>query len=180
MAKPGWFEWLTVVAIVAGPVLALFVQRALDWIRERKKRRADLYLTLMSTRAQGLTHAHVQALNSIDVLFNRRWRDRKIRAAWQKWLAHVNTPAKTPSGQPTPGWDERLNDLKVELYQAIGAVVGYRFSIDQLKRQTYLPIGHVDIEKDLIQIRQTFAKALMADGLKVKIVPEKQEPEHSP
>lgn len=81
MPKPAWFDWLTVAAIVLGPVLALFAQRVLDRIREKKKQRVGLYLALMSTRAQPLVPAHVQALNSIDVVFNRRWRDRAIRNA---------------------------------------------------------------------------------------------------
>jgi hypothetical protein len=33
---PTWFEWLTVAAIILGPVLALWVQRVLDRIRERR------------------------------------------------------------------------------------------------------------------------------------------------
>src|SRR3989442_4134092 len=123
MPKPGWFEWLTIAAIVLGPVLALLAQRALDRIREKKKQRVGLYLVLMSTRAQPLSPAHVQALNSIDVVFNRRRKDKAIRAAWEKWFAHAVTPPPTPSAAPTLGRGERLNDLKVELYQAIGAHV---------------------------------------------------------
>ena len=180
MPKPGWFEWLTIAAIVLGPVLALLAQRALDRLREKKKQRVGLYLVLMSTRAQPLSPAHVQALNSIDVVFNRRRKDKAIRAAWEKWLAHAVTPATTPSGAPTLGWGERLNDLKVELYQAIGAQVGYRFDIDHLKRQTYTPIAHGEAEMEQVQLRQKLLKVLTDEGVKikvedqpVKIVPEK-------
>ena len=56
---------------------------------------------------------HVQALNSIDIVFSRRWwgrkRDEKIRERWHAWLAHANTDAKVE------GWFERSNDLKVGL-----------------------------------------------------------------
>lgn len=162
--------WLTVAAIVLGPVLALFTQRVLDRIREKKKQKLQIYLALMSTRAQPLAPAHVQALNAIDVVFNRRRRDRAIRAAWEKWLAHVMTDSKQP------GWGERLNDLKVELLQAMGSAVGYEFDIDHLKRQSYIPVAHVDVEQEISQIRQTFAKVLTEEGLKVKIVGE-QKPE---
>src|SRR5712692_8029594 len=88
MRPPTWFEWLTVGAIILGPVLALLAQRVLDFIREKKKQRVDLFLTLMSTRMAPLAPAHVQALNSIDVVFNRRG-DRKIREAWRNVLAKI-------------------------------------------------------------------------------------------
>jgi hypothetical protein len=62
-------ESLTIVAIVVGPILALGAQRVLDRIREKKKRRMDIFLTLMTTRASPLAPNHIQALNSIDVIF---------------------------------------------------------------------------------------------------------------
>ena len=65
---PSWFDWITVLAIVVGPILALLAQRALDSLRE-EKRRQKLYFTLMSTRAAWLSNEHVQALNSIDIVF---------------------------------------------------------------------------------------------------------------
>lgn len=163
MPKSAWFDWLTVFAIVLGPVLALMAQRVLDRLRENKKRRVGLYLALMATRGQPLAPTHVQALNSIDTVFNRR-SDRAIRAAWQKWLAHVAADATAQ------GWGERFNDLKVELYQKIGSAVGYKYDIDYLKRQIYAPRGHFDADQNLAQIRQTLAKVLTADGLKVRIV----------
>lgn len=171
MPTPTWFEWLTVTAIVRGPVLALLTQRVLDRIREKKKQRVGLYLALMSTRAQPLSAEHVRALNAIDVVFNRKRRDQAIRAAWEKWLAHVTTDAKQP------GWGERMNDLKVELLQAMGSAVGYEFDIDHLKRQSYIPMAHFDVEQDLAQIRQGLAKVLTDKGLKVLV---RQEPEEPP
>ncbi len=161
--------WLTVAAIVLGPVLALLTQRILDRIREKKKQRVGLYLALMSTRASPLAPAHVQALNSIDVVFSRR-SDRHIREAWERWLAHVATDATRP------GWGERLNDLKIDLLQAMGSAVGYEFTTDYLRRQIYAPQGYAQAEQEQLQIRQSLAKALTEEGLKVKVVAE-QRPE---
>src|ERR1700675_3057784 len=90
MDRPQWFDWLTVAAIVLGPFLALFAQRALDRIREKQNQRLLLYVTLMATRATFLAPEHVRALNSIDVVFDRK-RDGYIKEAWQKVLGHVAT-----------------------------------------------------------------------------------------
>ncbi len=160
-AKP--IEIITVVAIILGPVLALFAQRALDWMREQKKQRVQLFLSLMATRALQLTPEHVKALNSIDVVFNRK-KDKGIRDAWHSVMRHME------SDTTKPGWIERVNDLKADLYLAMGKAVGYNYTIDYLKREIYLPKYFNEVEQDQAKIRQGIAKILTDDGLKVKIV----------
>ena len=94
-AKP--IEIITVVAIIMGPVLALFAQRVLDHLREKKKQRLNLFMGLISTRAEFLSRAHVRGLNSIVVVFNKG-SDQKIREAWRRVLEHAGTPTTTPDG----------------------------------------------------------------------------------
>jgi len=170
MRPPTWFEWLTVLAIVTGPVLALFAQRVLDRIRERRKQRVDLFSLLIATRGAFLSPVHVQALNTIVIVFNRPG-DAPIRQAWRAVLEHAVTDEFAADGTATPGWRERYFDLKVDLFQAMAAVVGYEFSGDDLKRQVYTPIGHGVAEAEGMLIRQALAKALAGDALKIKIVP---------
>lgn len=169
---PTWFEWLTVAAIVLGPILALWFQRILDQLREKRTQRLRLFLTLMATRATPLAPAHVNALNSIDSVFHRR-RDRTVREAWERTLEHINTQVDPPHIQQ---WADRLNDLRIDLYQVMGKGVGYSYSTDYLKRQIYLPRLFTDTEAEAMMIRQTLAKVLTEDGLKVKIIPEPPPP----
>jgi hypothetical protein len=166
--KPSWFDWLTVAAIILGPVLALLSQRVLDRIRLRKDQRLRLYFALMASRALQLSPNHVQALNSIDTVFSRSSKkDRTIREKYRAWLEQMGKDSTAE------GWVERGNDLKVELYQAIGEAVGFNFSIDYLKRQAYLPIATSDWDAQARQIQQGLAKAITPDGLKVEIVEKK-------
>lgn len=160
MTKPTLSEWLTMTAIVLGPVLALFAQRLLDWLRERRNQRVQLFLTLMSTRASILAPAHVQALNSIDVVFSRR-RDTAIRDAWRALLDHMVTP------MTNPGWADRVSDLRVVLYQAMGAAVGHNYTVDYLKRRIYAPIAYAQTEQDWLKVRQTLLKVLTDDGIRI-------------
>ena len=164
-------EWLTIAAIIVGPVLALGAQRVLDRLREKKKRRVDLYLTLMSTRASPLAPAHVQALNSIDVVFNRSWpwRDKTVRDAWHKVLEQVNVAFDDANPRD---WTERLHDRKVDLYQAMGKRVGYNFGTDYLKREMYLPKLYTDLEQDQLILRQRLVRVVTDDGIKVVVVQE--------
>jgi hypothetical protein len=58
--------------------------------------------------------------------------DQEVRDAWHNVLAHLGTDANSA------GWQEKLNDLKVDLFREIGVRVGYKFTTDYLKRQIYL------------------------------------------
>jgi hypothetical protein len=64
VGKPTWFDWIAVAAIVVGPILALLTQRILDGLREKRRQRIGLYLTLMGTRAAFLAPEHIRALPS--------------------------------------------------------------------------------------------------------------------
>ena len=122
----------------------------------------------MATRAAYLSPEHVQALNSIDVVFSRR-RDKLVRLAWEKFLAHVATPTSTP------GWNLTYNDLKVDLLQTMGSRVGYGFSTDYLRRQIYSPMGYAQTEQENNQIRQALVKILTNEGLKIRAVIDEVE-----
>jgi hypothetical protein len=167
---PSWFDWITVTAIVIGPVLALFSQRALDWLREKKSRRVQLYQTVMSFRAPAvwLHPDSLRALNSIDVVFDGK-SDKPIRDAWATVIAHAKI--KIPADEAgIAEWNARLFDLRVDLYQLLGASVGYNHSVDYIKTQMYYPQYHVDAEQEAVQIRRQLAKAITNDGLRVLLV----------
>jgi len=157
-------EWITIAAIFLGPVFALSAQRGLDRIREKKERRVRLYLTLMRTRMMPVAPEHVNALNTIAIIFNGR-RDQKVRAFWQKILDHVVKP-----GADQPPWQEQYADLKADMLREIGLRVGYDFSTDYLKRQAYYPILYGNIEADTLLLRTALTKVVTADGLRVQLV----------
>jgi hypothetical protein len=157
---PSWFDWITVAAIVLGPILALLTQRALDWLRSKEDRREKLYFTLISTRAQWLSNEHVQAVNSIDVVFAD---DKNIRALWRKCLEHLATDEKAA------GWNDTLIDLRVDLYQAIGNKLGYRYTTDYLKRGIYFPKHHGLIFEDQAKLLRGLATAVETGRLKVEL-----------
>lgn len=162
-------DWLTIIAIILGPILALFAQRALDSLRETRKRRVGLFFTLLTTRASPLAQAHVQALNSIDVVFIKD-KDRPIREAWQRVREQMNLdPAR-------PDWSERLHDLKCDLLQVMGGALGFDFGVNYLKREGYLPRHYTDLEQDQLIIRERLVKVLTDNGVRVVVTEYKQEP----
>ena len=85
-----------------------------------------------------------------------------------KALDHINLD--NPTDIQT--WANRLYDLRIDLYQAMGKAVGYTYNTDYLKRQIYLPKLFTDADAEGMAIRQTLAKVLTEGGLKVMIVGE--------
>lgn len=158
---PSRFDWITVAAIVLGPILALLTQRVLDWMRNRHSTREKLYFAMMSSRGNFLSNEHVQALNSIDVVFAK---DQNIRSLWKKCLDHLASDEKAPR------WSDKLADLSADLYQAIGNRLGYKYTTDYIKRGIYFPKGHVAAQENQNKMLVGLAQAVENGSLKVELV----------
>lgn len=152
------------IAIFFGPVSALLASRALDRLRERRKARVELYHTVMANRATWLSFDSLRALNSIDVVFNRK-KDEPVRDAWQKVISHVYTKRPEPSTEEGRAWDNRLEDLRADLYQKIGSAIGFNYDIDYIKTHRYYPQHHADAEVEWLQIRRLLLKLLSSEEL---------------
>lgn len=65
-----WMAIVTLLAIIVGPLLAVWVTRISDERREIRKRKMDIFRTLMRTRKVPIHFDHVGALNLIEVEFH--------------------------------------------------------------------------------------------------------------
>ncbi len=52
----GISAWLTIIAVIAGPILAVQIQKFLEGLKEKKARKVIVFKDLMSTRAAGLAY----------------------------------------------------------------------------------------------------------------------------
>ena len=138
-------EWVTVIAIVVGPLFAVQATQWLDRIRTRRDRRDNLFRTLMATRAKRVSQEHVAALNLIDVEFAGRqflWWGRGKRAFRAAWKVHFDTlcdEAKMSRGE--------ANDSFVALLYAMAQELHYDYDLSDLRRQVYSPVGHGNLEQ---------------------------------
>src|ERR1035441_1373507 len=87
-----WTTGLTVVAIIAAPITALWVQRKGDDDRAAKARKEAIFRTLWTNRSRPVYLARVDALNMIYVEF---FGEQKIIDAWADLFAHFKTDYKT-------------------------------------------------------------------------------------
>ena len=65
-------EWLTLLAILLSPLIAVQVTERLNNSKEAKNRRIMIFGSLMATRATAMNPMHVEALNRIDIEFHSK------------------------------------------------------------------------------------------------------------
>lgn len=150
---------LTIIAIFAGPIVALLTQRALDHLRERRNRRLTIFRVLMGTRAAVLSPGHVDALNQIDVEFYG-WppADKRVITAWKALRNHLGDSGFNKDD--FKGWTNKIVELRIDLLFQMAKALRYKFEKDDILRNVYSPIAHGDIENDQRLIRQGIVELL--------------------
>ena len=152
-----------IIAVILGPILAVQIQKIIERLREKRKKRLNLFHRLMSTRGARLSVQHVQSLNMIDLefygrkVFGYRFQNSKEKAvtnAWKNYNDHLNT--KYPEGH-LDAWGRKGDELLTKLLFNLSQSLGYDFDEVQLKRDCYIPVGHGDIEYQISEIRSGLA-----------------------
>jgi len=142
-----------ILATIVGPILAVQAQKWLERGRAIRDRRMWIFRVLMSTRAARLSSNHVEALNAVPIEFYGT--DRRLRAiidAWKSYFDHLNTEAPNQDL-----WNQKWNDLFVDLLHLISQFLGYEFSRVEIAKEVYAPKGHAAIESDQDIIRRGLA-----------------------
>lgn len=159
-------DWITISAVILGPILAVQAQKLIESIKGRKERKLRLFHTLMETRATRLSGQHVSALNMIDLefygrsLFGKRWQseaDKKVTNAWKVYNDHLNN--RVPD-ERLDAWTDKSFELFTSLLYAMAQSLGYDFDEVQLKRGCYNPVRHGRIESEQTRIREGLVEVL--------------------
>ncbi len=150
--------WLTIIAVLLGPVLAVQIQKYIERKREERQRKLFLFRELMATRGTRLSPRHVEALNLIDLEYSAKNDGmRRVHEAWRSYLDALNLP--NDPKDPQRVFDKR-NDAFVELMYEMGNYLGFKFDRVVIQRNIYSPIGHGEIEDDQRLIRKGVVELL--------------------
>lgn len=161
-------EFLTIVAIVIAPVVAVQVQKKLEVFREQRGRKLWVFKTLMATRAATVSAEHVQALNMIDLEFREK-RYKSVTIAWKTYLDHLSSYPKDDE-KLQPIWGERRVDLLTNLLLEMGRSLGYEFDEVHVKKGIYAPEAHGRLEDENVFIRRGLLDLLYGDtSLKMNV-----------
>lgn len=143
-------DFLMIVAVFFGPIVAVRLTRFLDNRKEIRERKLSVFKTLMATRAYTLSPGHVEALNSIDLEFDSgKKHEKKVLEAWKQYLDLLGDKTL-----PAEQWAIRRSDLLIELLYHMGLALDYDFDKTYIKNGTYFPGAHGEIEGQHKAIRQ--------------------------
>jgi hypothetical protein len=152
-------DWLMIIAVVLGPILAVQTQKLIEKWKEARGRKLGIFKTLMATRGARLSPQHVQALNMIDLEFSSdNPKEKTVLDAWKAYLDHLYSVPRDfqdPSYQAKfTLWDSKSSEYLIALLSAMGKSAGFVFDEVQLKKGAYTPQGYVDFEMENSLIRK--------------------------
>jgi len=142
---------LTIIALLLGPFIGAQVSAWLQKRSSETERRKTIFKTLMATRANRISHEHVQALNLIDLEF---YEEKPVTAAWAKYLEYLGKDVNKNDEKAWNNWNNISNDLFVDLLQKMAKVLKYDYDVDHIKRSVYSPQAHGELIKDQFRYRK--------------------------
>ena len=164
-------EWLTIAAIVIGPIAAIQIDRYLQRRKEIRERKVKLFRELMATRGTRLSTRHVEALNLISVEYSSTsTSERPVLNAWKNYHAHLNdrlikAPAESNDAFETrsAAWGTRQIDLLTALLKEMAVSLNYTFDDVEIRDGGYSPQGWMNIEGEQNRLRQLLIDMLSGE-----------------
>jgi hypothetical protein len=154
-------DWLMVLAVLLGPIIAVQLTRRLDNRNEIRGRKLAVFKKLMATRAYTISWDHVEALNRIDLEFDRRNKKEKaVIDAWKEYFDLLSNKQLPPEQ-----WAVKRVDLLVELLHKMAIILDYDFDKTHIKNSSYSPVAHGELEDQQTAIRRGVIELL--DGKRV-------------
>jgi hypothetical protein len=129
----------TVLAILAAPVIALWIGGKLETRAEMRRQKLQLLGVLLSLRHLPLSPENFKALNAIDSVFAD---DFEVREAWSKYVAALNDlNLNVPAGYAVR--EEKRRDLMAAIVNCLG--LQKKITTSDLLR-VYVPAAVVEAE----------------------------------
>ena len=164
-----WFSIITILAIIVGPILAVQVETYLGRKREERERRLQVFRTLMITRKIPLSGFRIDALNSIDIYFDR---DEEVSKKWREYLDSLNNPNKEKiSEDEANSLKDKADEKFIDMLEVMAKAVGYKkFDKTYIKNTIYLPEEYFGyLENKIKDDKQISSFLLLLSNLSNKI-----------
>lgn len=154
------YNWLTLLAIILGPILAVQIQKHLEKSRDEKQRKLYIFKTLITTRRARLSWNHVQALNMIDLEYRgKSEKEKAVIAAWKIYNDHLQGFNHNDISELyAKGWNDKYDEYFNDLLFKMSIAQNYDFDMVTIKRSAYSPGAHGFQEDDELTIRKGMVK----------------------
>lgn len=152
-------DWLMMLAVILGPILAVQIQKYIDRRKDDHDRKLKVFRDLMTTRASTLAFQHVSSLNMVGLEFNGK-KYSKVVNAWKTYLDHLNS-FPNDDEDLVKIWVEKKNDLLSDLLYEMGESLGFDFDKVHIKKAGYFPKAYADQEDEQNFIRRKLVDVFM-------------------
>ena len=147
---------IIIIAIIAGPILAVQVTEKLRKLKDIRVRKIHIFRSLMSTRSATLAALHIEALNLVELEFqSNKAQDKKVIGAWRLYVDHLSD-----RDYPKESWPTRKAELLVDMLYEMSKSLGYDFDKAQIKSGSYYPAGYGDSEAENTETRKLWLEIL--------------------
>lgn len=135
-----------VVGVITAPIVAFRIQN----YKEQKKRKFEIFKTLLATRANLTSLEHLQALNMIDIEY---YEEENISQLLDIYRDHLNSYPQNQSKNAQNYWEEKRIDYLIDLLHDMSLFFGYDLDKVILKKGTtsWMSHGTLNIEQTLIR-----------------------------
>jgi hypothetical protein len=155
---------LSVLAIMAAPISALWIQRKIEDDKALRHRRQAIFNALWVNRRRQFWVARVDALNMIDIEFIGH---QSVLDAWQALFAHY---VRTDH----PGTQDQIFNEREELFATLlyemSQILKYKFSRTYVRDNIYRPILHGEMDLMEVETRRLINGLLKSEALPVRFV----------
>lgn len=153
-----WMGLATIVAVVSGPAIAVWMTRYIDDRRADKARKMDIFRTLMRTRGVRLHWEHVGALNLVEVEFIDH---PGVVNAWKNYLTNLGEEA--PPMEEKGRFDifiKKRESLLTMLIDEIAGVLKIKVKQLDILEGNYVPRGWDEVEWEQQLLRRRLIDVL--------------------
>lgn len=143
---------ITTLAIVLGPILAVWISQTLQSKYSAKQQKMFVFRALMTTRRTPLSPERVQALNLVEVEFSK---DKQVKTKFKELIAIYNDTVRWQSDNEQVRQDvtRDVDEKTAELLKEMGAVLGFRGDSLELLKGGYYPSAFAEMESKQHEIR---------------------------
>jgi len=152
--------WVSVLAILLGPITGVVIARYLDDRRENKSRKWKIFSGLMRTRKMGLSPEHVESLNLVEIEF---YDNQDVIVAWRNYLNELGTVSN--SNESFEAVDQRRSNLLTRLLDEMAKVLKLNITQLEILDGNYIPQGWIDEEQQSSYIRRQLVKVLQGQSV---------------
>lgn len=129
-----WIDIINFIAIIAGPILAVWVEKMRQERADARDRKLAVFRSLMRTRRLRLDPEHVGALNLVDLEF---YGCARVIQALEAYMDNLSGPI--PPESEIDRFTSRRTDLLISLIFEIGKELKFSFDKKDLEKSSYGP-----------------------------------------